>query len=62
LVNVVDVELYVDDAFNGSERWIDISSSGFVTTKQFINFDTGLEQFDKPIKIRIIPSFKVFGA
>jgi len=62
MVNVVDVELYVNIRFTDSERWIDTSSTGFVTTKPVIYLDTGLQHLDQPIQIRIIPSFKVFGA
>jgi hypothetical protein len=61
MVNVVDVELYVNLQFKGSERWIDLSSSGFVTTKPVIYLNTGLQHLDQPIQIRIIPSFKIFG-
>jgi hypothetical protein len=62
LTNVVDVELYIDDKFITFERWIDISSSGFVSTKPEIVLDTGLRKFVELIKLRIVPSFKVFGA
>ena len=58
--NVVDVELYIDDKFITFERWIDISSSGFVTTKPEIALDTGLQEFAERIKLKIVPSFKVF--
>ncbi|MFC1848125.1 hypothetical protein ACFLXV_02285 [Chloroflexota bacterium] len=61
-VNVVDVELYVNIRFTDSERWIDISSTGFITTKPVIYLDTGLQHLDQSIQIRVIPSFKVFGA
>jgi hypothetical protein len=60
LVNVVDVELYVNEQFRGSYRWIDISSTGFVTQKTTITIDTGVEEFVGPIKLKIVPSFKVF--
>ena len=62
MVNVVDVELYVNIRFTDSERWIDTSSTGFITTKPVIYLDTGLQNLDQSIQIRIIPSFKVFGA
>ena len=62
LTNVVDVELYIGDWFIDSDRWIDISSTGFVTTKPNIRLDTGLDDFVESIKLRIVPSFKVFGA
>jgi len=62
LVNVVDVELYVEERFVGTYRWIDISSTGFITTNATITVDTGLEDFVGSIKLKIVPSFKVFGA
>ena len=60
MTNVVDVELYIDDKFITFERWIDISSSGFVTTRPEIALDTGLQEFTEAIKLKIVPSFKVF--
>ena len=61
LVNVVDVELYIEDRFIDSERWIDVSSSGFAVTKPSIRLDTGTGEFVESIELRIVPAFKVFG-
>jgi len=61
-VNVVDVELFAETSFADSDRWIDISSTGFVTTKESIILDTGLAYFADSIQMRVIPAFKVFGA
>lgn len=61
LVNVVDVELYIDYRFIDSDRWIDVSSTGFVTTKSNIRLDTGLDDFVESITLKIIPAFKVYG-
>ena len=61
LVNVVDVELYIEDRFIDSERWIDISSTGFIVTKPSIRLDTGTDEFVESIELRVVPAFKVFG-
>jgi len=61
LVNVVDVELYIEDRFIDSERWIDVSSSGFAVTKPSIRLDTGTGEFVESIELRVVPAFKVFG-
>ena len=61
LVNVVDVELYIDYRFIDSDRWIDVSSTGFVITKSNIRIDTGLDDFVESITLKIIPAFKVYG-
>jgi hypothetical protein len=60
--NVVDVELYINDRFVDSDRWIDISSTGFLVTKAQSRLDTGMEDLVESIKLKIVPSFKVFGA
>jgi hypothetical protein len=62
LYNVVDIELYIQDLFIDSERWIDVSSTGHVTTQSKIQLDTGLEDFVESIKLKLVPSFKVFGS
>jgi len=59
--NVVDLELYINDRFVASDRWIDISSTGFQVTKPQSRLDTGVEDFVESIKLKIVPSFKVFG-
>ena len=61
LSNVIDVELYIQEAFIDSVRWIDVSSTGHITTQSDIRLDTGLEDLTESIKIKIVPSFKVFG-
>jgi hypothetical protein len=61
LANVVDVELYINNQFIDSERWIDVSSSGYIITKSDIKLDTGLSDFVESITLKIIPAFKVYG-
>jgi hypothetical protein len=61
LVNIVDVELYINYQFVDSERWIDVSSTGYITTKSDIRLDTGLSDFVESITLKIIPAFKVYG-
>jgi len=61
MVNVVDVELYIERRFVDSERWIDITSTGFVITKPSIRLDTGIVSFVESIELRVVPAFKVFG-
>ncbi len=60
-VNVVDIELYIDYKFIDSDRWIDVSSTGFITTMSNIRLDTGLSDFVESITLKIVPAFKVYG-
>ena len=62
LTNVVDVELYVGLLFVDSQRWIDISSTGFVTTNPTIRLETQLAELPESVQLRVVPAFKVFGA
>ena len=61
MVNVVDVELHIGGSFVTSERWIDISSTGYSIVKPRVKLDTGSEEPVESVMIKFVPAFKVFG-
>jgi len=62
MVNVVDVELHIGGSFITSERWIDISSTGYTVVKPGVKLDTGSEEPVDSIMLKFVPAFKVFGS
>jgi len=61
MVNVVDVELHIGGSFITSERWIDVTSTGYTVVKPGVKLDTGSKEPVDSITLKFVPAFKVFG-